>query len=158
MVHQTSNTESAYMTASTSTSIAREPQAYSAKGFVRGVTGHFPFTPGGLDANNVTQLAENAEDAFEDIVAGLQSGNSLGRGGIRMIPPGFERGLDFDMTAEEQALLDSDESARIEPIYRPSADGGKVAPRQSRQAIAGLDAEVERLLPTEVSGLRSLGR
>lgn len=42
-------------------------------------------------------------------------------GGIRTIPPGFIRGLDFGPLGDgaEGALLDEEEEVEVTPIYRP---------------------------------------
>jgi antiviral helicase SKI2 len=107
------------LSALSSTSIKREPLSYEAKSFVRGKSGQFPFAPGGLGDEAIGLPEQDAEEAFEDIVKGVEKSHSLGRGGIKTIPPGFERGLDFDSTAAENDLLDSEEHHRVEPIYRP---------------------------------------
>jgi antiviral helicase SKI2 len=94
----------------------------------------------------------------------------LGRGGIKTIPPGFERGLDFDSTAAENDLLDSEEHHRVEPIYRPLVSNlpetngvrifrpvsiltgltDQIIQRGRGARKEGLDPEVESLLPRDV--------
>jgi antiviral helicase SKI2 len=73
--------------ATNSTSLARRPD--DATSFIRGKSGHFPFAPGGLTTGLETEI--NDGDVVEDLEKGLE----LAAGGIRTVPPGFERGLDF---------------------------------------------------------------
>ena len=101
--------------------MAREPLAYDAKGFVRGKSGQYPFAPGGL-VDPVSDLPlRGADKEFQDIVKGVEQGYSLGRGGIRTVPPGFERGLDFETTDRDEYLLSSEEHVQVAPIYKPLA-------------------------------------
>lgn len=144
---QVNRMASAYRSALGSTSMARDPNPYDTKSFVRGKSGAFPFAPGGLEVDAVKETAEQTERALEEIVGGLEKSNSLGRGGIRTIPPGFERGLDFDSTAADEELLNLEQQVKVEPLYRPTASTSKAVERQ-RNAHKGLDPEVEKLLPT----------
>lgn len=125
----------------------RDPNPYDTKSFVRGKSGAFPFAPGGLEGEMIQEAAEETERALEEIVEGLEKSNALGRGGIRTIPPGFERGLDFDSTATDDDLLNSEQQVRVEPLYKPIASSSKAIERK-RTAHKGLDPEVERLLPS----------
>ena len=142
---------SAYLSASTSTSMAREPATYDAKGFVRGKSGQFPFAPGGLDSTTIAP--GDAGQAFDDIVSGVEKSNALGRGGIKTIPPGFERGLDFDSSHADDDLLNSEEQAQVTPVYRPFAStslaNGRANGNGGAVAGPGLDEEVEGLLPSQ---------
>lgn len=85
----------------------------------------------------------------------------LDPGGIRTIPPGFIRGLDFDDAAvgceiETEECADST-PVPVEPIYVPSnklkrtghREDSSLTPAQS--AAAQVDEEVEALLPSGVS-------
>lgn len=126
--------------------MGRDPTAYDTKSFVRGKSGQFPFAPGGLDADAVREAALETEKALEDIVDGLERDNSLGRGGIRTIPPGFERGLDFDSSAGDDEMLNAQAQPKVEPRYRPLEQQNKPA-RRDRTGHKGLDPEVEKLLP-----------
>lgn len=110
--------------------MAREPLTYESRNFVRGKSSQFPFAPGGMDQDAINASSgAAASEAFEDIVKGVEKTHALGRGGIKTIPPNFERGLDFDATGSEDELLEGHEQVRIEPIYRPATD----APRSSRR-------------------------
>jgi antiviral helicase SKI2 len=58
-------------------------------------------------------------------------------GGIRTIPPGFTRGLDFGPIADaEGGLLEEEEEVEVKPVYRPmlelSTEGGKARLPQVR--------------------------
>ena len=66
-----------------------------------------------------------ADDALKEIVQGVEKSNMLGRGGIKTIPPGFERGLDFDSMQSEDDLLNSEEQPQVTPVYRPVASTSK---------------------------------
>lgn len=112
---------------SNSTSLSRKPD--DASSFIRGKSGHFPFAPGGI----VTGLEANTDG---NVVEELEKGLELAAGGIRTVPPGFERGLDF---GEQRAFslsclrvrstttqctvaddLENEAAADIQPIYRPT--------------------------------------
>ncbi|KAJ3295595.1 hypothetical protein HK104_002499, partial [Borealophlyctis nickersoniae] len=84
------------LTAKNSTSLQREPAAYSE--FVRGRTTNFPFAPGGLEAVAlVDQPIEKLEREIEDLFG-------VDEGEILSVPPGFERGLIFEDQPIEQAV------------------------------------------------------
>ncbi|KAK4057847.1 Antiviral helicase ski2 [Microbotryomycetes sp. JL221] len=137
-------------TALNSTSIDRQPTSSGQASFIRGKSSYFPFKPGGLaadvgladdDARDATQAADSLEKAFE-----------RGRGGIKTIPPGFTRGLDFGPVADDEdgELLEEQEHIEVTPIYRPMLDASKPvatgrAPAQSR----ALDPAIDELLPAE---------
>lgn len=147
---ETTKIASAYLSALGSTSIFREPNLYDSKNFVRGKSGQFPFAPGGLDSNAVKEQAASTESAMEEIVKGLEKTNALGRGGIRTIPPGFERGLDFDSLQSEDELLDTEEQPRVSPIYRPIASTSKLNGHAATQASQkNVDEDIAELLPSK---------
>ncbi|BGP47048.1 Antiviral helicase ski2 [Rhodotorula kratochvilovae] len=150
---ETTQTAAASRTATNSTALDRKPASYQGS-FVRGKSSYFPFRPGGLadvvlddDSNDVevTAAAEGLEKAFEK-----------GYGGIRTIPPGFTRGLDFGPIADDPtsgALLEEEE-VEVKPIYRPMlelANEGRARAvpngRPTEQAPQ-LDSSIEELLPT----------
>ena len=129
--------------------MAREPTLYDTKSFVRGKSGQFPFAPGGLDGTAVKEDAGNAEQALEEIVKGVEKSNMLGRGGIKTIPPGFERGLDFDSLQSEDDLLNSEERPNVTPVYRPAVSSSVQNGFATRQADPkSIDADIEELLPS----------
>lgn len=81
-------------------------------------------------------------------------------GGIRTIPPGFTRGLDFGPLADgaEGQLLDEEEAVEVTPIYRPmvelTSDGRTTAVlvRPLVESLADFDTES---LPTARSDCSS---
>lgn len=146
---ETTKSASAYLSALGSTSVAREPTVYNTRSFVRGKSGQFPFAPGGLESDVVKEGPADTEQALEQIVKGVEKTSALGRGGIKTIPPGFERGLDFDSMISEDEVLGSEERPRVEPIYRPASSkskaNGHLSPQDARKAV---DAGIEELLPS----------
>ncbi|GAA5844741.1 hypothetical protein JCM5353_008355 [Sporobolomyces roseus] len=142
-------------TATNSTSLERKPANYE-NSFVRGKSSYFPFRPGGLgDLALDEELDEGAE--LDAATQGLEKAFEKGRGGIRTIPPGFTRGLDFGpqtQTPQDGELLEEEvEEVEVQPIYRPMFDrqGEGRANRENgssgRQAPQ-LDSTIEELLPT----------
>lgn len=117
---------------------------------MRGKSSYFPFRPGGLEnavldddeldgLDVLSGAAENLEKAFEKGHGASLSPFSpwfkmalitLFAGGIRTIPPGFTRGLDFGPIADaEGVLLEEEEEVEVKPVYRPmlelSTEGGR---------------------------------
>ncbi|GAA97301.1 uncharacterized protein L969DRAFT_91853 [Mixia osmundae IAM 14324] len=128
---------------SISSSLQRAPADHSQ--FIRGKSAYFPFAPGGIDAVrsiepvSVDQLLKNAEQRF-----------SLDSGGIRTIPPGFERGVHFDdeTAAEDAQASISIAPAHIEPhrqLGHPHVNGDAHVP------MTELDDDIAQLLPPETS-------
>jgi antiviral helicase SKI2 len=172
-------------TALNSTSVERAPSSYKGA-FVRGKSSYFPFRPGGLGElvldkeEDGLQGTEGLEMAFE---RGLGEfcrylGGTMRThwcvGGIRTIPPGFTRGLDFGTVGDDEGLMEEEEELEVTPIYRPmleySSDGKATAVLVSSSDVlyrirlmldqngrapavsAGpkLDSTIEELLPTRV--------
>ncbi|GAA5985422.1 hypothetical protein JCM11641_000152 [Rhodosporidiobolus odoratus] len=139
-------------TALNSTSIDRKPTSYVGE-FVRGKSSYFPFRPGGL---NDIMLDEEETDGLDGLEEGLEKAFEKGHGGIRTIPPGFTRGLDFGPLAdqEEGGLLEEEEEVEVKPIYRPMLElqneGRARAVENGRPTPAAppLDSAIEELLPT----------
>lgn len=144
---------SAPRTAFNSTSLERQPSSYVGS-FVRGKSSYFPFRPGGLtdvvldleEEVGLEEMAEGMEKAFEKGRGAFKRGPWIARGdgeltsrcgdrpgGIRTIPPGFTRGLDFGPLADnaEGQLMEEEEAVEVTPIYRPmlelTSDGGTSA-------------------------------
>ncbi|KAK4055538.1 Antiviral helicase ski2 [Microbotryomycetes sp. JL201] len=136
-------------TALNSTSIDRQPSSF-ASSFIRGKSSYFPFKPGGLaeeiglqdqDSPDVNGTADSLEKAFEK-----------GRGGIRTIPPGFTRGLDFGPPSDDRdgRLLDEPDQIEVTPIYRPMLDASKpVQHAKPTSTQRQLDPAIDELLPVE---------
>ncbi|GAA5886319.1 hypothetical protein JCM16303_003762 [Sporobolomyces ruberrimus] len=142
-------------TATNSTSLERKPASYEGS-FVRGKSSYFPFRPGGLGD---IALDEELDDGGEldHATQGLEKAFEKGRGGIRTIPPGFTRGLDFGPQSEspqDGALLEEEvEEVEVVPIYRPMFDVKSDARKSSTNGRSGreapkLDTSIEELLPT----------
>lgn len=107
--------------AKNSTSMQRAPADSSS--FIRGKTGHFPFAPGSLRLGLHLDEDSDEEQDGGGVVDAFEKGLELSRGGIQTIPPGFERGLDFDGDAEAEELFDEGQQKSnidLRPIYRPA--------------------------------------
>ena len=64
----------------------------------------------------------NEEEVRNPIVRGYPNSDIDSTGGIRTIPPGFTRGLDFGpIEGRDDELLDEEEAVQVTPIYRPQA-------------------------------------
>jgi antiviral helicase SKI2 len=82
--------EDKVLTAKNSTSLKREPT--NAANFVRGKSTNIPFIPGGFSVNS-----SEVEDQFAGIEATLDLD-----GPLQTIPPGFDRGLRFEVAEDQQ--------------------------------------------------------
>ncbi|GAA6014645.1 hypothetical protein JCM10207_006888 [Rhodosporidiobolus poonsookiae] len=143
-------TTAAPRTALNSTSLERQPASYTGS-FVRGKSSYFPFRPGGL--NDV--VLDGGEVEGLDLAAeGLEKAFEKGHGGIRTIPPGFTRGLDFGPLADqaEGGLFEEEEEEEVKPIYRPMLELSNVGraklPENGKPSAPQLDSAIEELLPT----------
>jgi len=93
------------MTAKNSTSFSRAPAKRS--DFVRGKAGYFPFTPGGLDPEEIkgVEVLEQEKEALGmediDVARTVIEGLSLGED-LLTVPPGFTRGLFSEKTTSGQ--------------------------------------------------------
>ncbi|KAG0369765.1 hypothetical protein BGZ54_008959, partial [Gamsiella multidivaricata] len=94
------------MTAKNSTSFSRAPGKRA--DFVRGKAGYFPFTPGGLDPEEIkgASVLEKEKEALGmddvDIARAIVEDLSLGSEGLLTKPPGFSRGLFSDQDADDK--------------------------------------------------------
>lgn len=127
------------MTGKNSTSLLRKP---GAKGdFVRGRTGQFPFSPGGLEAVSEERGGES----------GYRINEKTQLGPLPSIPPGFTRGLRMKSTADDLELetteLDDEEDSAVvvRSVHLTKAD----APQQGSSARTGFE-EIDDLLPDDV--------
>ncbi|GAA6054578.1 hypothetical protein NBRC10513_003468 [Rhodotorula toruloides] len=153
---EVTNTASARL-ATNSTSLDRKPASYEGS-FVRGKSSYFPFRPGGL-GDIVTHEDEGAEGegGLEKAAEGLEKAFQKGQGGIRTIPPGFTRGLDFGPLADDPTsnlIEEEEEEVEVKPIYRPMLElqneGRAKAVTNGRptEQAPVLDSAIEELLPT----------
>lgn len=146
------------LTPKTSSSLVRQPANYSTD-FVRGRSGYLPFEPGGIDSTTLLQpIPGLIADAADELEKDLESS----RGGIRTIPPGFTRGLDFGAAQDGSDLAQdglefnlptaNDDPVRLDPVYIPDPKTdwrrkkthGSAA--RSNQNAASIDSEVDALL------------
>ncbi|GAA5998152.1 hypothetical protein JCM5350_004109 [Sporobolomyces pararoseus] len=133
----------------------KEPASYEGS-FIKGKISYFPFRPGGLgDIMLDDELDEGGE--LDQATQGLEKAFEKGRGGIRTIPPGFTRGLDFGPQSDspqDGALLEEEvEQVEIQSIYRPMFDVKSDGRIQNENGSSGrqapkLDNSIEELLPT----------
>ncbi|KAF8942656.1 hypothetical protein BGZ47_006281 [Haplosporangium gracile] len=161
------------MTAKNSTSFSRAPGKRT--DFVRGKAGYFPFTPGGLDAQEIqgASILEAERDALGmddvDIARTIVEGLSLDSEEILTIPPGFSRGLfsDQEATAGESDkgglfniadLLsgqtvqeDADFEALLDPVNRLETEVSTATETTETIAVPVPDAESET--PDEVDAI-----
>lgn len=92
------------MTAKNSTSFSRAPAKRS--DFVRGKAGYFPFTPGGLDPEEIkgVEVLEAEKEALGmddiDVARSVIEGLSLGED-LLTVAPGFTRGLFSEKASDE---------------------------------------------------------
>jgi antiviral helicase SKI2 len=127
------------LTGKNSTSLLRKPE--SKEDFVRGRTGQFPFSPGGLDGV--------AEDNGESSRYKINEKTQLGP--LSSIPPGFTRGLrikqpEDDIGLENTELDEDDEETEvIRSVHHSKPD----TTRNKQQTTSGYEG-IDDLLPDEV--------
>lgn len=107
--------------AKNSTSLLRRPAGRA--DFVRGAAGFFPFAPGGLEGVEALAALEDDEQTTEQSGNGKQSGldriiNFGTEGGLLTIPPGFDRGLNFDQVKSKDAEADQE----VENVLQEESD------------------------------------
>ncbi|KAF9362084.1 hypothetical protein BGX26_004169 [Mortierella sp. AD094] len=167
------------MTAKNSTSFSRAPGKRT--DFVRGKAGYFPFTPGGLDNDEIkgASILEAEKNALGmddvDIARTIVEGLSLESEGLLTKPPGFNKGLFSDQEADAQDETyenktgakfniadiltgqDIDEEADFEalmdPVSRPSAEDTKATTTTAEVTTAAVNPEPEVETPDEVDAI-----
>ncbi|KAF9107089.1 hypothetical protein BGX29_007451 [Mortierella sp. GBA35] len=164
------------MTAKNSTSFSRAPGKRT--DFVRGKAGYFPFTPGGLDPQEIqgASILEAEKNALGmddiDIARTIVEDLSLDSEEILTIPPGFSRGLfsDQDATAAgaerggagglfniadllsgQTVEDDADFEALLDPVARPETE--ESTPTESTQEPEAAVADTETETPDEVDAI-----
>ena len=113
-----------------------------AKGdFVRGSTGQFPFSPGGLEGVSDETDGESRYRINEKTQLGP----------LPSIPPGFTRGLRTKSTTEdfelEKSELDDEEDSDV--VVRSVHLSKQDTPQKASEARTGFE-EIDDLLPEEV--------
>ncbi|KAH6674739.1 NUC185 domain-containing protein [Halenospora varia] len=137
-------------TAKNSTSFLRKPA--NRADFVRGAAGFFPFAPGGLEG--VEAAAALEEQALRQ------------EGGLLSVPPGFERGLDFDKARKTED--DTKEAEELENVLEEEPDqelgqngaSDTTAKESGESGDASEDDEeddIDSLLPVEFPALEPHG-
>ncbi|KAF9116492.1 hypothetical protein BGX27_002164 [Mortierella sp. AM989] len=166
------------MTAKNSTSFARAPGKRT--DFVRGKAGYFPFTPGGLDPDEIkgVSILEAEKNALGmedvDIARSIVEGLSLESEGLLTTPPGFSRGLFSDEEPDVKAEVDesktgakfniadifsgqdideeADFDALMDPVPRPMAEDAE-ATTISTETTTAVNPEPESETPDEVDAI-----
>ncbi|WAQ83495.1 hypothetical protein PtA15_3A866 [Puccinia triticina] len=144
-----------FLTSKTSSSVIRQPANYTSD-FIRGRSGNLPFQPGGLLSS---VIADAISDPNINATDELEKDLEATRGGIRTIPPGFTRGLDFGAQGVDGAEdgVQSFPAAnlgpvQLDPVYVSSSSNdwrrkNKNGPSYSLLAdTARIDTEVDELL------------
>ncbi|KAF9402960.1 hypothetical protein BGX21_007843 [Mortierella sp. AD011] len=167
------------MTAKNSTSFSRAPGKRT--DFVRGKAGYFPFTPGGLDIEEIkgASALEGEKNALGmddvDIARTIVEDLSLESEGLLTKPPGFDRGLFSDQDADAQVeeydgktgakfniadILtgqdideEADFEALLDPVSRPSAEDTKATTTTTEATTAAVNPEPEMETPDEVDAI-----
>ena len=114
--------------------------------FVRGRTGQFPFSPGGLDG-----FADRGDGGDR-----YRINEKTQLGPLASIPPGFTRGLQINST-DEDTELESTELDEIDPTAETirSVHVNKPHPTTKSNTLqTGLE-DIDDLLPEEVDPLGS---
>ncbi|OCK83338.1 antiviral helicase [Lepidopterella palustris CBS 459.81] len=162
-------------TAKNSTSLLRKP-ANRAE-FVRGAAGFFPFAPGGIEGvEAIAALEDEAISRQETGRAGRQGGldrviNFGVEGGLLEVPPGFTRGLNFqlkrladhktaeevEITLKEEPVPDIDADTLTEDANDGILDTNEVSAPEDGSEAEG-DAEIDSLLPVEFPALAPRGQ
>ena len=125
------------MTSKNSTSLLRKPTGK--EDFVRGRTGQFPFSPGGLEIN-----ATQVQDRYK-----INEKTQLGP--LPSLPPGFTRGLrikntDEDLDLENTEINDEEE---VGEVVRSVHHSQSSQTRKKESIQTGYEG-IDDLLPDEV--------
>jgi len=125
------------LTGKNSTSLLRKPGAK--EDFVRGRTGQFPFSPGGLDGISA-EVGESRYKIDEKTILGP----------LPELPPGFSRGLraknvDEDVGLEGTEVEGEDDGEVVRSIHVSKMD----VPRRNKETKSGFEG-IDDLLPEEV--------
>lgn len=159
-------------TAKNSTSLFRKPA--NRADFVRGAAGFFPFAPGGLDGVTAVAALEDQVIQEEQQAKGSR-GSRLdrvidfsSRGGLLEIPPGFQRGLDFEKSSrkvdeatarqvedslgrEPETLGTSDDEPDVNDVFSEEHESGQSDLNERDEG------DIDLLLPVEFPALEPHG-
>jgi antiviral helicase SKI2 len=139
------------ITAKNSTSLLRKPAAKT--DFVRGKSGFFPFSPGGVDIGSANEKAEELE--LQEAVMMER----IGRDGLLKVAPGMSRGLALGKEEDSQGDLADvekevdDSGFKFGDVAPKRRSRGETADRTEKNVeapLAELDG-IDDLLPIEVS-------
>jgi antiviral helicase SKI2 len=157
-------------TAKNSTSFLRKPA--NRADFVRGAAGFFPFAPGGLEGVEAAAVLDEQALRADEVVGtgkrGLERVIDFGEGRLLSVPPGFERGLDFE---KKRAGDDQAEAKDIEKVLDEEPDDGLVQDGSVENGEKGVDEngesgdsseadgedDIDSLLPVEFPALEPHG-
>ena len=161
-------------TAKNSTSLLRKPA--NRADMVRGAAGFFPFAPGGLDG--VTAVAALEDQTIQDEQRTKRNGSSKldrvidfgSKEGLLEIPPGFSRGLDFDIN---EPKVDKDTAKQVENALSEDSNQPDGFVGEIRSAVNGAQSaekshysddtnekeeeDIDALLPVEYPALEPHG-
>ena len=136
---------------------------------MRGAAGFFPFAPGGLEgveaAAKLDEQAIRADAAVSTGASKLERVINFSEGGLLTVPPGFERGLDFEKRKpdENQAEAEDvekvlDEEPEDELAQEGSGDNGANGAGESGESSeADGEDDIDSLLPVEFPALEPHG-
>ncbi len=155
-------------TAKNSTSFLRKPA--NRADFVRGAAGFFPFAPGGLEGVEAAAALEEQAIRAEGTVQGGKSKlerviNFSGEGGLLEVPPGFERGLDFEKKRKDES--DVKEAEEVENVLDEEPEDEVAQDAEKENGVGGADSgnaseedgedDIDSLLPVEFPALEPHG-
>ena len=154
-------------TAKNSTSFLRKPA--NRADFVRGAAGFFPFAPGGLEsveaAAALDEQAMRADVAVSTRASKLEKVINLSEGGLLSVPPGFEKGLDFEKKKAEEDQAEAKDIENVleeEPENEPAQvgaeeNGANGTGESGDSSEADGEDDIDSLLPVEFPALEPHG-
>ena len=134
---------------------------------MRGAAGFFPFAPGGLEgveaAAVLDEQAIRADAAIPSTTSKLERIINFGEGGLLSVPPGFDRGLDFEKKSEEdreeakdiEKVLDEESENKLPEEAAENGVNGTGESGESSEADG--EDDIDSLLPVEFPALEPHG-
>ncbi|KZF22703.1 antiviral helicase [Xylona heveae TC161] len=159
-------------TAKNSTSLLRKPA--SRANFVRGASGFFPFTPGGIEGVEAISAVEEQQLQLDiSVKEGKKSLDKIisftNDDGLLQIPPGFSRGLDFTQSRNKDG--DEKDKTLAAIVDEPSvqlatkANGATPEGHQDSERLDGVvdtvneaEDDIDSLLPREFAAFEPRGQ